>query len=265
MNAAAGPRAEASRRADVGQNRPMSATILLGRVRVVLVRAAHPGNVGAAARAMKTMGLARLDLVGPQRFPDPEAAALAAAAGDVLAAARVHATLEEALAGCVLAVGFTARPRDLSHPPASVREAAPLVLASAATGPVALVFGNETNGLSNEELLRCQARATIPANPEYPALNLAAAVQVACYELASAARAFALPAEPGRELATAEELEAFFAHLERSLLASGFLDPAKPGRLMERLRRLYARARLEREEARILRGMLAAFERPKQR
>jgi tRNA/rRNA methyltransferase len=232
----------------------------LANVCIVLARPSHPGNIGSAARALKTMGFADLRLVAPKTFPHPEADALASGALDVLGAARVFDTLERALADVVLAVGFSARGRDLSHPPRALREAAPLMVSAAAAGPIALVFGNETFGLTNEELARCQWLAVIPANPAYASLNLAAAVQVACYELATAASAFTPPAEPGRTPATVEEIEAFFAHLERAMVASGFLDPAMPKRLMERMRRLYARAGLEREEVRFLRGMLAAFE-----
>jgi tRNA/rRNA methyltransferase len=232
----------------------------LARVRVVLSRPSHPGNIGSAARAMKTMGLSQLRLVQPRSFPDPQADALASGALDVLGAAQVYASLDEALADAVLAVGFSSRGRDLSHPPRALRDAAPLILASAAAAPVALVFGNETFGLTNEELARCQWLAMIPANPAYASLNLAAAVQVACYELAMAASAFTLPAEPERTPATVDEVEAFFVHLERAMIASGFLDPGMPKRLMERMRRLFARAGLEREEVRFLRGMLASFE-----
>ena len=160
-----------------------------------------------------------------------------------------------------MSVGFTARPRDLSHPARSLRDAVPALLGAAAEGTVALVFGNETFGLSNDELARCGALAHIPANPAYSSLNLAAAVQVACYEISIAAGAHAIPAQPPRNAATGEEIEALFAHWERAMVASGFLDPAQPKRLMERMRRLFARAGLEREEVQFLRGMLASFER----
>ena len=236
---------------------------VLDRVCVVLSRPSHPGNIGAAARAMKTMGLAELRLVAPARFPDAEATALASGAVDVLESARVHGTLEAALGDAVMSVGFTARPRDLSHRARSLREVVPSVLEATARGRVALVFGNETFGLSNEELARCAALAHIPANPAYSSLNLAAAVQVACYEVSTAADAFAIPAEPPRHPATGEETEALFAHWERAMVASGFLDPAQPKRLMERMRRLFARAGLEREEVRFLRGMLTSFQKPK--
>ena len=243
----------------------MDRNATLARICVVLSHPSHPGNIGAAARAMKTMGFGDLRLIAPKRFPDAEATALASAAADVLERARVHATLEEAIGTSVLAVGFSARSRDLSHAPRALREAAPEILAAAAAGGVALVFGNETFGLTNEELGRCQMLATIPASPAYPALNLAAAVQVACYELAASGPG-ARPGTGDRNApATVEEIEALYAHWEAAMLASGFIDPAQPKRLMERMRRLLARAGLEREEVRFLRGMLASFEKPKKR
>ena len=238
----------------------MDPELLLSRLRVVLSRPSHPGNIGAAARAMKTMGLAELALVEPRYFPDPDATAMAAGAADLLERARVHQSLEAALADCTLAVGFSARGRDLSHPSVALREAAASILDSAALGRVALVFGNETSGLSNEELLRCQRLVSIPANPAYGSLNLAAAVQVACYELASSARAHAAPAGGSGTAATGDDLRGLFEHLERSVIESGYVDTAKPGRFMERMRRLFARTALEREEVKLLRGMLAAFE-----
>lgn len=229
-------------------------------VRIVLSHTSHPGNIGAAARAMKTMGLRELVLVAPRHFPDADAVAMAAGAADVLQEARVVDTLEAALAECTLAVGFTARGRDLSHAPAALRELSPEILAASAKGAVALLFGNETSGLSNEELLRCQRLAHIPANPVYSSLNLAAAVQVACYELAASAGTHALPVSATADPATGEDLEGFFAHLQSSVHEAGYVDPENPGRFMERMRRLFARSGLERSEVRILRGMLAAFE-----
>jgi tRNA/rRNA methyltransferase len=232
---------------------------------IVLARPSHPGNIGSAARAMKTMGFADLRLVLPRAFPAAEATAMASGAADVLESARVFASLEAALADVVHAVGFSARPRDLSHPVQALREAAPDILQRAAHGQVALVFGNETFGLSNEELARCQALVNIPSNPDYGSLNLGAAVQVACYELATSAAAFGTPVEPERTPATLEEIEALHGHFERAMAASGFLDPAQPKRLMQRMRRLFARAGLERAEVQFLRGMLSSFEKPKQR
>ena len=229
-------------------------------VRIVLSRPSHPANVGSAARAMKTMGFSDLRLVEPKRFPDPEATALASGASDVLESAQVHGSLEDALRGTVLAAGFSARPRDLSHPPLALREAAPRIVEAAREGDVALVFGNETFGLTNEELGRCQLLVSIPANPAYSSLNLGAAVQVACYELACCIGTGSIAQARERMPATSEEIEGLHAHLEVAMVESGFPDPARPKRLMERMRRLFARARLEREEVRFLRGMIAAFQ-----
>jgi len=232
----------------------------LGRIRIVLSRPSHPGNIGAAARAMKTMGFADLALVAPRHFPDPDATAMAAGAADVLVDAHVYETLDAALADCVHAVGFSARGRELSHEAQPLREAASAIRDAAARGGVALVFGNETSGLSNDELAKCQAFASIPANPDYGSLNLAAAVQIACYELATAAEAFAVPRAAARKAATVADLEGLFAHLESAAIASGFLDPARPGRFMDRMRRLFARAAVERQEIKLFRGLLAAFD-----
>lgn len=233
----------------------------LARVRVVLVRTTHPGNIGAAARAMKTMGLARLALVSPRRFPDPQAEAMATGADDVLAAAHVCATLDEALAGTTLAIALTARRRELSHLALDAREAAGLAAAeSAQGGAVALVFGTEIAGLANEEVIKCQRVAHIATSPTYSSLNLAAAVQVMAYELHVAASGPAVPDNQRFDAATFEDIESFYAHLQRNAIASGFLDPANPGRLMERLRRLFGRTRLEREELNLLRGLLTAWD-----
>jgi tRNA/rRNA methyltransferase len=236
----------------------------LQRVRVVLSRTSHPGNIGAAARAMKTMGLSRLVLVRPKSFPDPQAAAMASGANDVLASAQVVDSLAEALHGVVLAVALTARRRDLATEPLWAREGAAELATVAAHSEVALVFGNETSGLTNEELAQCGRWAMIPANPEYSSLNLAAAVQLMCYELRLAL--CAVPPAPtfveSGSTATHDEVERLMAHLESAATASGFLDPEQPRRLMLRLRRLFARAGLEREEVNILRGLLASFERP---
>jgi tRNA/rRNA methyltransferase len=214
---------------------------------------------------MKTMGLDDLALVRPRHFPDPDATAMAAGADDLLARARVCDSLEAALADCTLAAGFSARGRDLSHPPVALRAAAPELAGIAASGTVALVFGNETSGLSNEELLRCQRLVHIPANPAYSSLNLAAAVMVACYELATTADVHALPASGSGDAATHDDIEGFFAHLGSAVGESGYIDPARPGRFIERMRRLFARSGLEREEVRVMRGMLAAFEKKMRR
>lgn len=236
----------------------------MARVRVVLTRTSHPGNIGAAARAMKTMGFTRLVLVNPKIFPDPQAEAMASGANDVLAAARVVASLSEALHGSVLALAMTARRRDLATEPLWARGgAAEIAGVAAGGGEVALVFGNETSGLSNEELALCARWAMIPANADYSSLNLAAAVQVMCYELRLAlAAALPAPSFQASEPATHDAVEGLLAQLEGAAVDSGFLDPESPGRLMLRLRRLFARAGLEKEEVNILRGLLASFKQP---
>jgi TrmH family RNA methyltransferase len=233
----------------------------LSHVRVVLVGTTHPGNIGSAARAMKTMGLTRLVLVAPRAFPHPEAEALASGAADLLAAARVCPTLEDAIGDVTLAIAFSARHRDLSLPELDVRAAGMLAVEEAQQGEVALVFGTESVGLSNEALLKCQRRAWIPTGGAYGSLNLAAAVQVAAYEVQVAASLGAgRDTEEAFQAASLDEVEALFAHLEQNLIESGFLDPSQPRRLMERLRRLFGRARLEREEINILRGILTAWD-----
>ena len=235
-------------------------TAALARIRIVLLRTRHPGNIGAAARAMLTMGLTRLVLVAPHRFPDAEAVALATGATGVLDAARVVASLEEALAGCALAIGLSARPREYAGRVLALREAAEEAIAQAARGDVALVFGTEMSGLSNDELARCGIAATIPANEDYTSLNVAAAVQVAAYELRVAAGAGQVWSAPRFAAATHDEIEALHAHARRTLTAMRFLNPDNPRRLMPRLRRLFGRAALEREEVNILRGILARID-----
>jgi tRNA/rRNA methyltransferase len=232
---------------------------LLSRIRVVLSRTSHPGNIGAAARAMKTMGIVSLYLVDPKKFPDVEADAMACGAADVLDSARVCTSLSEALCGTVSALAVSARRRELAYASADARSAAQALVAAAQQGDVAIVFGTEMSGLTNEEILQCRALAHIPADPAYSSLNLAAAVQVMTYETRVAALgAKTLPRsefEPARH----EDVENFYAHLEQSLVTSGFLDPANPKRLIARLRRLFGRVQLEREEVNILRGMLNSF------
>lgn len=244
----------------------MNPTEALARISIVLSRTSHPGNIGSAARAMKTMGLSRLVLVSPKCFPDPEADTLASGASDILASARVVETLDEALADSVFSLAVSARSRDLGPPPMLAREGAGVLLQQAtASGQVALVFGNETSGLSNEEVQRCHGAVMIAANPAFSSLNLAAAVQVLCYELRLAAHADAPPLPVGTTpfaspLATHQEQEGFYRHLEQVMVDSGFLDPANPKRLLPKLRRLFGRARLEKDEVNILRGVLAAVE-----
>ncbi|MES2770392.1 MAG: RNA methyltransferase [Pseudomonadota bacterium] len=238
----------------------------LAKIRIVLSHTSHPGNIGAAARAMKTMGLSRLFLVNPKRFPDPEAETRAVGADDILQQAICCESLDQALAGSVFSVAVSARQRSLGPPPQTAREAAPLLIAQGLSGEVALVFGNETAGLSNDEVQRCQRTVFIPANPEYSSLNLGAAVQLLCYELRLAAFSGA-PPMPSKTVpfaspqATHENIERFYAHLEQVMISTRFLDPKQPKRLLPKLRRLFGRAELESDELNILRGVLDAVER----
>ena len=245
---------------------PHSPQLSLDKIRVVLSHTSHPGNIGAAARAMKTMGLSRLTLVNPKRYPDNEAIARAAGAEDILVNAIVCESLDVALADAVFAVAISARHRNLGPEPMQARDAAPEILAQAATGEVALLFGNETAGLSNDEVQRCQRTVFIPANPDYTSLNLGSAVQLLSYELRLAAFDGRPPvitkAVPfASPLATNEDVERFYAHLERVMVSTEFLDPQQPKRLLPKLRRLFGRAELERDEINILRGILDAVER----
>jgi tRNA/rRNA methyltransferase len=220
----------------------------------VLCRPSHPGNIGAAARAMKTMGLADLRLVAPERYPAPEAEWMATNAIDVLAAATLHASLADSIRDCVAAFALSARPREWSPQVLDVRAAA--ARAMAIDGDVAFVFGNETSGLTNDEMFACQFLVHIPASPQFSSLNLAQAVQVLAYELFMTAK----PVLQTRteKLATVEDLEGLYAHLEQAAVETGFMGSGS--RLRERWRRLFSRVPgLEREEVNILRGLLRAL------
>ncbi|WP_420465067.1 RNA methyltransferase [Panacagrimonas sp.] len=247
----------------------MSAASPLSSVRIVLVQPQHPGNIGAAARAMFTMGLEQLVLVKPRQFPDIEATRRAVGAERVLESARVVDDLAEALKDCHWSVASSARPRHLGDEPLPPAAAAEQLLHASTAGQVALVFGAERTGLSNEEIELCQAQTLVPTNPEYGSLNLAAAVQIYAWELRKAAVAppqFSLKKDhPWYLPATHEQLELFFEHLERVALATGFLDPANPRLLMRRLRQLFNRARPDRNELNLLRGLLTTVETPKRR
>jgi len=240
---------------------------MLAQVRIVLIGTTHPGNIGASARAMKTMGLERLCLVRPERYPAAEATARASGADDVLAAARICGALDEALEGCIAVYGASARRRKLPLPELDPRAFAAHALERARHGPVAVLFGREHSGLSNEELDRCHHLVHIPANPAYASLNLAAAVQILGYELRMAQRPGAAPdAVPEAvPIATAEDLERFYAHLQEVLASIDFLDPGNPRHLMRRLRRLYNRAQPDTTEINILRGILTAVQRMQRR
>ena len=231
----------------------------LARVSVVLVHTSHPGNIGAAARAMHTMGLTRLVLVAPKHMPDRDAIALATGGAHILDAAQVVPSLDDALAAATLTIGLSGRRREFAGRVMTVRAAAHEAIDHAQHGDVALVFGTEMSGLSNDELARCEIAAAIPANPAYASLNLAAAVQVAAYELRLAAGADRVWSARRYPPATRDEIEGLFAHAQRTLTAMAFLNPAMPKRLLPRLRRLFARTGLEREEVNILRGLLRAL------
>lgn len=229
---------------------------IFNNVRVVLSHTTHPGNIGAAARAMKVMGLRHLYLINPRHFPDPQAHAMAAGADDVLQNAVVCGSVDEALQGAVLTVGMTARLRDISNEVMSPRVAMPQIAQQANTQSVALLFGTEMSGLTNEEASRCQMLVNIPANPDFSSLNLAAAVQVISYELSVAAQG-CQPVAQAAQPAAHEQVEGLMQHLEKTLLEIGFFTTQNPARMMQRLRRLYARARLEADEINILRGILS--------
>lgn len=242
----------------------MNASPALANIRVVLLETSHPGNLGAVARAMKVMGLADLALVNPKCAIDAEARARASGAVDVLEGATLYASLDAALADVALAAACTSRRRDLPHPAYTPRQAAPKLLGIAQTQRIALVFGSETFGLSNEQLMKCRWLLNIPSNSAYASLNLAAAVQVLAYELRCSLDDAHLDL-PEFELATHEAEQALLVELEKTLIELGFLNPANPKRLMPRLRRFFAKAGLEKEEVAIWRGVLSALARPGQR
>jgi tRNA (cytidine32/uridine32-2'-O)-methyltransferase len=234
----------------------------LDNIRIVLVNTSHAGNIGGAARAMKNMGLGQLYLVAPQRFPADEATWRAANATDVLARAIVVDTFDAAVAGCALVVGSSARERSIPWPLLDARRCGERVYAEARRQPVALVFGREDRGLTNEELQKCQLHVNIPADAAYSSLNLAMAVQVLAYEVRMAHLAGRLPDDPmsGWDLdyAGAEDVERLFAHMEEALAAMGFLKADAPKQTMTRLRRLLQRTRLDVMEVSILRGILTS-------
>ncbi len=229
--------------------------------RIVLINTSHPGNIGATARAMKNMGLSALCLVEPKQYPSAEATARASGADDLLASARCFATLDEAVADCVLVIGASARSRTLPVPMLDPRSCAELVHQQPDIERVAILFGRERSGLTNEELDRCHKLVQISTNPDYPSLNIAAAVQVITYELRIAAGAVEKPDQPEPDYASMIQLEQFYTHLEHTLIELEFLDPENPRQLMRRLRRLFNRARPDQNEINILRGILTAANR----
>ncbi len=243
---------------------------MLDSVRIVLVNTSHPGNVGGVARAMKNMAFEKLYLVDPKEFPSDKATARSSGATDILENAVVTSTLDEALEGCNFVVGASARGRHIPWPVFNPRELVEQMLPEAERLNIALVFGREDRGLTNDELHRCHRHVHIPSNPDFSSLNLAAAVQVLCYELrmgvlAQQSRSDSSTKESPRwgtewdiELASADELQLLFEHMEQTLVDIDFLDPTNPRQLMTRLRRLYLRSHPDKVEVNVLRGILTA-------
>ncbi|MFH1334579.1 MAG: RNA methyltransferase [Pseudomonadota bacterium] len=244
----------------------------LRNIRIVLVRPSHPGNIGAAARAMKTMGLSRLYLVQPRLFPHETATTFSSNAVEVLEHAVVCQTLEEAISDCVAVFGTSARKRSFQKPLFDVRQAAEKVLNEYTEQEVAIVFGCERCGLENDELLKCHFHVCIPSNPVYESLNLAAAVQVISYELRMAFLNKGLDSRlrgndgEGRgndgegRLSTVDELEGLYQQIENTLIQVGFINPKHPRQAMKRVRRMTARAMLDKEDMDLLRGMWTVLE-----
>lgn len=245
------------------------------RIRIVLVETSHSGNIGAVARAMKNMGMGSLCLVNPASFPDEASYARAAGASDVLDNAQVVSSLDEAIADCVCVMGTSARGRKVPWPVIAPHDAATKAAEKSVAGPVALIFGRENHGLSNEELQRCHFHIHIPSNPDYSSLNLSMAVQVICYELrmhflrgiegqepSPYLTPMVAPGDAGWDVppAPVQDVESFFEHLEQVLVDVEFHRREKPRQLMTRLRRLFQRAQMDQMEINILRGILTAVQ-----
>lgn len=254
-----------------------SASILASVVKVVLMRTTHPGNIGSIARAMKTMGLNQLCLVEPECFPSADAYPQAVGAKELLDQAQIVTTLDAAIGECHVVVGASARTRNLSWPLMDPRQTSEILVSKLMADPslrIALLFGQEASGLSNEELQRCNYHVHIPSVETFSSLNLAMAVQILCYELRMAALASQAIVNEGvksksvgpltwsshEPFATANEVDGLLAHMESVMIDVDFLDPQKPGRLMPRLRRLFQRSHLDRMEVNILRGLLTAVQ-----
>ena len=228
------------------------------KIKFILFEPSHPGNVGAAARAIKTMGFETLCLINPTEHPHPEARARSSGALDVLLNAEVFDNLHDAIKGCGLIIGTTSRSRRISVPITNIRETAPSIVAEAKQKPVAVIFGPEKSGLINKQVDCCNQLVNIPSTGSYKSLNLAMAVQIVAYELRVASEA--LPsAIRARNLASNEDIELFYKHLNQVLLETGFLDPKNPKQLMRRLRTLFNRAQMDENEINIMRGILASY------
>ena len=235
---------------------------MLDNIRIVMIRTWHPGNIGSALRAMKTMGLSRLTLVSPQHWPHPDAETMAAGAADLIDQVTVVDTLADAIADCSLVIGTSARNRSFSWPMLSPRDCGRQVVQEGTDNPVALVFGQETMGMTNEELQQCNYHVCIPGNPDYPVLNVASAVQILCYEIRQSFDALMTSGTDtlDDEMATypdARAMEQFYQHLEEALYDVNFIIRQHPGNAMTKLRRLFNRARPESEEMNMLRGILS--------
>lgn len=233
---------------------------MLSNIRVVLVGTSHPGNIGSTARAMKTMGLSNLYLAEPRCEVDGQSVALAAGACDILKDITIVDSFADAIKDCRLVIATSARSRTLDWPMLEPEEAANMLVTQGQASPVAIVFGRENHGLSNEELQQCNYHVQIPANPEYSSLNLAQAVQILCYETRKAHLAFDSQPQEALEYPLNEDLERFFVHLESTLTESGFIIKNHPGQVMTKLRRLYTKARIEEHEMNILRGILTSID-----
>lgn len=235
---------------------------MLDKIDIVLSHTSHPGNIGAAARAMKTMGLTNMVLVKPKNFPSFEATVRASKADDILQDARVFDTMDEALKESSLVIGCSARSRHLDIPVLTARELAEKLVSTHHDQNISVMFGTESSGLTNDELSRCHYQVYIPGNPDYCSLNLASAVQLICYELrvavlGSSARDIQ---KENKQLVTAEQMEGFYEHLEQTLIQTGYHNPKHPKMLMSRLRRLYNRCQPDHSEMQILRGILTSIQ-----
>lgn len=235
---------------------------VINKISIVLVATTHPGNIGATARAMKTMGIQSLRLVTPKIFPSAEATARATGADDILASAEIFASLKEAINDCSLVFATSARSRNISWPTSTPVEAAEQIVRHAQTGAhAAIVFGRESSGMTNEEIDCCNAMVQIPSNPGFSSLNLASAVQILCYEIHKCLSGHESDSDLAeRSLATTEQMQLFYEHLEAVLVEIDYLDPATPRKLMRRLKRLFNRSQLDSNEYNILRGILAAIQ-----
>ncbi len=232
---------------------------MLDNIRIVLINTFHPGNIGAAARAMKNMGLSQLYLVQPNDYPSEEAVSRAAGAKDLLDQAVIVDTLDEAIADCQLVVGTSARDRTFNLPKLDARQCGRKVISEARSAPVALIFGRETMGLHNDEIARCNFHVYIPANPDYPVLNVSQAIQLLCYEIWVASEEHDMPAQE-QPYPLTREMGLFYEHLERVLHRTRFIIPQHEGKVRDKLRRYFNRSRPEKTELNMLRGILTSVE-----